>query len=82
MLKNIENRVSFKNLPDDSELRHDSIPWLRITELSDSSRLIVRDGGEIFVLKPARELIKPYTTHMGQQIECCFNMVEGCFGPK
>ena len=61
MLSNIENRTAFKNLPENSELKlvHVSIRRPGIIELDNGSRLIVRDGSEILVPKPASgELIK------------------------
>ena len=56
MLSHIENRTEFKNLPIDSELRliHNSIPKLVIVERETGTRLIVRDGAEMLVPKPAR----------------------------
>ena len=52
-------------LPEQSELRliNDFIPRLRISELKDGHRLIVRNGGEILIPKSARaEIIK--TLHL------------------
>ena len=68
MFKDIGNRVPFKNLSDDSKLRllHDCLPWLGITELPDGSRLVVRDGREILIPKPAKEEL---TTLMVLQIQ-------------
>ena len=59
MLSNIENRTTFKNLPENSELKLVHVHRLGIIELDNGSRLIVRDGSEILVPKPASgELIK------------------------
>ena len=59
MVSCIENRVEYKNLPEDTELRAlgDSLPRLGIVELRDGHRLIVRDGSEVLIPKSAREEI-------------------------
>ena len=45
-----------KDIPEQCELRmiHDSMPRLGKCELSDGNRLIVRNGGEIFIPRSAR----------------------------
>ena len=59
MVNHIENRTEFKDLPDNCELRliHDSIQNLGISELKDGHRLIVRNVGEVLILRSAREEI-------------------------
>ena len=57
MVNLVENRAEYKDIPEQCELRmiHNSMPRLGICELSDGNRLIVRNGGEIFIPKSARE---------------------------
>ena len=59
MVNCIENRIEYKNLPENTELRvlGDSLPRLGIVELRDGHRLIVRDGSEVLIPRSAREEI-------------------------
>ena len=68
MPQNVENKTDFKFLPEDSELRliKDSLPRLGIVQLDSDERLIVRDGNEVLIPKPARKnIIKTlHLTHL------------------
>ena len=46
LLQHVENKIDYKHLPDNSELRliRDSIPRLGIVGLDTGARLIVRDA--------------------------------------
>ena len=68
MLQNVENKTQFKHLPADSEsqLIRDSLPPLGIVQLDYGERLIVRDGMEVMIPRPARKdiLNTLYLTHI------------------
>ena len=65
MLNTVENGVSTKHLPAGSELKmvEGSIAHLGVVTMPDGNRLLVKDGGEVFVPKSERKRILE-TIHM------------------